>query len=250
MRGSIEKYSTTAGDRWRVRYELPPDPDGRRRQRTKRGFIRQRDAERALREAIGSVQDGTYVEPSQDTMAQWLEEWLERRRPIDASAARRHRGKLAPSTWAQYRTCIDSMIVPVIGDIRLRDLQAEDLERLYDTLERTGGRNGPGHAPRSIVNAHGILCSAFDDIDLDAGRVTVHWQLGLVGSKPTFKPRPKSDAGRRRMSLDSYTLAALREHRRRQLEERLAAGRAWQDTQTDHYGTTRTAWSSSGRTGP
>jgi hypothetical protein len=26
MRGSIEKYSTTAGDRWRVRYELPPDP--------------------------------------------------------------------------------------------------------------------------------------------------------------------------------------------------------------------------------
>jgi hypothetical protein len=54
MRGSIEKYSTTAGDRWRVRYELPPGPDGERRQRTKRGFLRQRDAERALREAIGS----------------------------------------------------------------------------------------------------------------------------------------------------------------------------------------------------
>jgi integrase len=310
MRGSIEKYSTTAGDRWRVRYELPPDPDGRRRQRTKRGFLRQRDAERALRDAIGSVQDGTYVEPSQDTVAPWLDEWLERRRPIDASAARRHRGKLAPSTWAQYRTYIDSMIVPVIGDIRLRDLQPEDLERLYDTLERTGGRNGTGHAPKTIVNAHGILSSAltsavkrgkipvspttrlehpptverqraawwsaeqlraflhhvesdrlyaawllfattgmrrgevagltWDDIDLDACRVTVHWQLGLVGSKPTFKPRPKSDAGRRRMSLDPYTLAALREHRRRQLEERLAAGSAWCDTQTDHYGTTRT----------
>jgi hypothetical protein len=74
MRGSIEKYSTTAGDRWRVRYELPPGPDGRRRQRTKRGFLRQRDADRALREAIGSVQDGTYVEPNQDTVAQWLEE--------------------------------------------------------------------------------------------------------------------------------------------------------------------------------
>jgi hypothetical protein len=123
MRGSIEKYSTTAGARWRVRNELPPGPDGSRRQRTERGFLRQRDAERALREAIGSVQDGTYVEPSQDTVAQWLEEWLERRRPIDTSAARRHRGELAPSTWAQYRTYIDSMIVPVIGDSRLRDLQ-------------------------------------------------------------------------------------------------------------------------------
>ena len=113
-----------------------------------------------MRDALGSVQDGTYVEPSQDTVAQWLDEWLERRRPIDASAARRHRGKLAPSTWPQYRTYIDSMIVPVIGDIRLRDLQPEDLERLYDTLERTGGRNGTGHAPKTIVNAHGILSSA------------------------------------------------------------------------------------------
>ena len=43
--------------------------DDGRRQRTKRGFLRQRDAERALREAIGSVQDGTYVKPSQDTVA-------------------------------------------------------------------------------------------------------------------------------------------------------------------------------------
>jgi integrase len=41
------------------------------------------------------------------------------------------------------------------------------------------------------------------------------------------------------MSPDPYTLAALREPRRRQLEERLAAGSAWHDTQTDQYGTTR-----------
>jgi hypothetical protein len=191
MRGSIEKYSTTAGDRWRVRYELPPGPDGRRRQRTKRGFLRQRDADRALREAIGSVQDGTYVEPNQDTVAQWLEEWLERRRPIDASAARRHRGKLAPSTWAPYRTYIDSMIVPVIGGIRLRDLQPEDLERPYDTLERTGGRGQagqdlrqPGDPPRASADRRAAT-SRF-------GRRSTTHVAGWLGRRQGHQRAPRS----------------------------------------------------------
>lgn len=309
MRGTVEKYTTAAGDRWRIRYELPPGPDGQRRQRSKRGFLRQRDAQRALRELVGAVEDGSYVEPTTDTVEQWLGAWLASRKPVDAASARRHRGKLAPSTWAQYRTYIDSLIVPVIGNMRLRDLQAEDLERLYEFLERSGGRHGQGLAAKTIANTHGILSSAlksavkrgkiaanplerlehpptvertrgtwwtpaqlraflthvegdrmyaawllfattgmrrgevagltWDDIDLDAGRVTVEWQLGLVDSKPTFKPRPKTDAGRRRMALDPATLAQLRDHRRQWLAERIAAGPAWHETQTDHYGTSR-----------
>jgi integrase len=70
--------------------------------------------------------------------------------------------------------------------------------------------------------------------------LTVNWQLGILDSKPTFKPRPKSKAGARTMALDPSTVDALREHRRRQLEERIAAGPAWQDKQTDHLGTSRT----------
>jgi hypothetical protein len=33
----------------------------------------------------------------------------------------------------------------------------EDLERLDDTLERTGDRHVTCHAPKTIANAHGIL---------------------------------------------------------------------------------------------
>lgn len=309
MRGSVEKYETADGDRWRIRYELPPGPDGKRRQRSKRGFEYQRDAERALREILSSIEDGSYVAPSDDTVEQWLLEWLESRKPIDPSAGRRHRGKLAPSTWSQYRTYIKSMIIPVIGHVRLRNLQPEDFEQLYDHLEADGGRHGQGLSPKTITNAHGILSVALksavtrgkiaanpldrlehpptaertstewwspeqlrsfvehveDDrlyaawllfattgmrrgevaglgwgqVDLDQGTVTVAWQLGLVDSKPTFKPRPKTDAGRRRMSLDPATLEALRAHRKRQLEERVVAGPAWHEEQTDHYGTVR-----------
>ena len=81
---------------------------------------------------------------------------------------------------------------------------------------------------------------AWDDIDLRTGVLTVNWQLGVLDSKATFKPRPKSKAGARTMSLDPATVESLREHRRHQLEERIAAGPIWRDAQTDHLGTSRT----------
>lgn len=80
---------------------------------------------------------------------------------------------------------------------------------------------------------------AWEDIDLELASLTVNWQLGVIDSQPAFKPRPKSRAGTRTMALDPATVDALREHRRRQLEERIAAGPVWQDLQTDHLGTSR-----------
>ena len=41
---------------------------------------------------------------------------------------------------------------------------------------------------------------------------------------------PKTAAGRRQVPLDAQLAAVLRAHRRRQLEERMAAGPAWQET--------------------
>jgi integrase len=41
---------------------------------------------------------------------------------------------------------------------------------------------------------------------------------------------PKTAKGRRSLALDQVTVAALREHRRRQLEERLAVGPRWEDS--------------------
>jgi integrase len=42
------------------------------------------------------------------------------------------------------------------------------------------------------------------------------------------------------MALDPSTVDALRDHRRHQLEERIAAGPAWQDELADDLGTSRT----------
>jgi integrase len=61
-------------------------------------------------------------------------------------------------------------------------------------------------------------------VDLDAGTLTVHHQLqrGVL-------VEPKTEQARRSLWLGSEVVATLREQRRRQLEERLAAGRRWTD---------------------
>jgi integrase len=75
----------------------------------------------------------------------------------------------------------------------------------------------------------------WSDLDLDAGALTVTGQLQQLGGRLVAGP-PKSDAGRRAIALDKTTIAALREHRARQLAERNAAGTRW--TQTGYVFTT------------
>jgi integrase len=84
-------------------------------------------------------------------------------------------------------------------------------------MRRTGGRHGHGYARGEVAGL------AWADIDLEHASLTVNWQLGVIDSQPTFKPRPKSRAGTRTMALDPATADALREHRKRQLEERISS---------------------------
>jgi integrase len=67
------------------------------------------------------------------------------------------------------------------------------------------------------------------DIDLRAGRVNVAQAATMVGTSVRYG-EPKTRTSRRSIALDSGTVAALKVHRKRQLEDRLAWGEAWTDT--------------------
>ena len=67
------------------------------------------------------------------------------------------------------------------------------------------------------------------DVDLDAGRISIRHTRVVVNAAATVST-PKTDAGRRTVPLDDTLTAALRAHRRRQLEERLAWGPGWVDS--------------------
>ena len=65
--------------------------------------------------------------------------------------------------------------------------------------------------------------------DLDAGAVEVTSTLLMVANSPTFTPLTKTDSSRRRIALDPETVKMLRQHRVRQVEQRLEAGELWSD---------------------
>lgn len=94
----------------------------------------------------------------------------------------------------------------VIADHRLRGA--------YVLLATTGMRRGE------------VLGLRWRDVDLDAGELAVLQSLTTVGYELIFST-PKTARSRRVVFLDPDTVRELRSHRRRQREERLAAGPAW-----------------------
>lgn len=90
------------------------------------------------------------------------------------------------------------------------------LHALWVLLATTGMRRG---------EALGLRWS---DVDLDAGRLRVVQTIIQVRSRVTIG-EPKTARGRRPIALDAGTVAVLREHRKRSLEERILVGPDFDD---------------------
>jgi integrase len=69
----------------------------------------------------------------------------------------------------------------------------------------------------------------WSDVDLEAGRVSPR-RPRVVVNYEVHVSEPKTAKGRRSLALDPATVAALRQHRARQAEERLAVGPRWRDS--------------------
>jgi integrase len=92
------------------------------------------------------------------------------------------------------------------------------LHALWVLLATTGLRLG---------EARGLLWS---DIDFAAGRLVVNRALQRQTGRGYVFVEPKTARSRRTVYLAPGTLSALSEHRRRQVEDQLAAGPEWSDT--------------------
>ncbi|NRQ38447.1 site-specific integrase [Nonomuraea sp. NN258] len=64
------------------------------------------------------------------------------------------------------------------------------------------------------------------DVNYKASRIGIHWQITQLGWDP-IQGTPKTDASDREIAVDAESMAALKEHGKRQAQERLAAGGDW-----------------------
>jgi integrase len=115
------------------------------------------------------------------------------------------------------------VLSPDEARVLLAAVEGDRLEALYVLALTTGMRLGE------------LLALRWSDIDLHAelhgttSALHVRATLRFKNADTYFFEPPKTPKSRRRIGLGTTSVEALRQHRARQLEERLAAGAAWRD---------------------
>ena len=114
---------------------------GRRRQLRRRGFPTRREAQAALTELLADLQRSTFVKPKKLTVGDYLQGWMD---------ALEFSGR-AEATVSSYRHTLRLHVIPRLGEGRLQELGAVDLDGLYRHVLESGRRNGGGGLSRRTV---------------------------------------------------------------------------------------------------
>jgi integrase len=280
---------------WYYVVDIGLDPaTGKRRQQHRGGFKSPTGAKKALQRVSAKAIDGGYVEPSAQPVRVYLENWL---KGVESN----HK----PSTAATYEHKLTRYVIPRIGAMPLRAVDATTLDALYADLKLHGGRNDKNGNPQpiseqSVAVVHRILHKAlsdavkrrlihsnpatdavvpkstapkerdawdsdelrtffghvaddrlyalwvvatttgmrrgelcglkWSDVNLDAAHLVVQRSRVPVRGRGVVESTPKSGE-ERGVTIAPETVAALRAHRKHQLEERLACGEGWTENE-------------------
>ncbi len=197
MRGHIHKrlWTDRAGrtkTHWYVVIDVGRTPEGKRRQKWHGSFPTRRAAEAFRAELVHQMHSGSYVEPSSMTVERWVRDtWLPSMRT-----------QLRPSTWDSYARNFELHLLPRLGHLPLRDLNAPLLSGMYGELLEGGRRNGDagGLSPKTVRYLHTILHKALGDA-VDAG---------LLRTNPASRARPPRTARVAPTELRFWTPEQLR----------------------------------------
>ena len=283
MRGNITRRGKSS---WRVKFDVGTDPvSGERRTRyvTIRG--KRQDAERELARFLNEAHNGTLIEPSKVTVAEYLRTWLN------------NAHELSPKTAERYRRLAEQQIIPHLGAVQLQKLKPSQVQDWHGLIMKAGGKDGRALSARTVGHAHRVLHRAlqravenetlsrnvasvirppnveaqeveilsaneirvvlarleghalhpivalalatgmrrgellalrWEDVDLDGAKVRIERSLEETATGLRFKA-PKTKHGRRTISLPTSAVEALRIHRLKQLELRIALGQGKPD---------------------
>lgn len=252
----------------------------------------EREAKAKLRALVVEADNGTLVEPSKATVADYVSERID----TWEKTGRKGREPISPKTAERYRELLENQIKPFIGSKGLQKLSTLDIETWHATLKTEGRKDGKGGlGDRTVLHAHCLISKAMEDaarhnlvarnvaavqgapgvsedpeteiailgenrikaliaglrgramyapaitalftglrrgellalrsqdIDLDARVLSVRAALEETKQGIRFKSA-KTKSGRREVTLPDIVVDALTDHRREQLELRVALG--------------------------
>jgi integrase len=177
--GAIDRRGENS---WRLRYRV----SGKRYSKAFHGSLS--DARKELRALVRSGDTGTHVEPDKITVAEWIRRW------IAAGAPGRSQKKAGRRSVERYGQLMRCHVTPTLGDRRLQQLQATEIDELYVALSTK-------LKPRTAHHVHVVLGACL-------GTAT---RKGLLMANPMARveqvPSPgESDHG---LALDAEALRKL-----------------------------------------
>jgi integrase len=151
MKGSVRQRSKGS---WEIIYDMGADPvTGGRRQKSQTVKGTKRDAQRALREVLLSLEQGSYVKPNKITVGEWLSQWLKDYASMNTT----------DRTQENYSSAVKCHLVPSLGKVILADLQPQHIQGYYAEKLSKGRADGKGGlSARSVVYHHRILSKALN----------------------------------------------------------------------------------------
>lgn len=135
-----------------------------------------------VREKLKAVQDaqeaGT-VEPSKESLATFLDRWLESVKPIIVTEpVLKVTGPIKPATYACYESTVRLYVKPGLGDVTMARLNPAVIQAHLKKLETDG------HSGRVLQLAYSVLRMAF--------KLAVEWKVLTVSPLPSRAPKYKS----------------------------------------------------------
>jgi integrase len=171
MRGHIRERSL---GHWAIVIDIK-DAAGRRKRKWHSFAGTKRQAQDECTRLLRELQTGSYVEPSKETLAVFLDRWLAFVNP-----------NVSPRTYEGYEEYVRKNIVPLLGGKLLRKLQPIDISQAYAAAHTSGRRDGKGGlSGRTILHMHRVLSRAL--------RQAVRWNLLVKNpcAELEAKDRPK-----------------------------------------------------------
>jgi integrase len=152
MKGHIRERST---GHWAIVLDVQDPATGKRRRKWHSFRGTKREAQNECARLIASIGEGSYIERSKTTVAEFV------RARVDQWEAA---GDISARTAERYRQLVENQIVPHLGPKVLQKLKPLDIEAWHTAL-RNGGRanGGGGVAARTIGHAHRVLSKALRD---------------------------------------------------------------------------------------
>lgn len=190
MKGHIRERSP---GHWAIILDINKNGVRKRKWHAFKGTKREAQAECAR--LITSMNAGGYVEANKLTVGQYL---------LDRLAQWETGKKISPKTAERYRELINNQIVPHLGDKRLQNLKAVDIERWHNALTANGRKDGKGAlSAMTIRHAHRVLSKALKE----AAR------FDLITKNVAATERPPK--------VDPNEVQIVEEHRLKELLDRL-----------------------------